>query len=331
MLTVGIGVAIATAYIGRICAEPGPDRRIPEIWTTGTATDVHSITILPLLTGITASNSNVTLQRSLVISSSETNAVTLLWNEMHRGRAVSNLTHGSHFQANHFARLIYSMSDGTRIAFSLKLDETRELATFSFLQNCDAVSICDEPGWLGLTTPAMRGNIGASLRVFRTITDMAAINKIPWVPSDEDFWNVGTVMAYQGTNRTFGSWRPYDLDTNSFDAEAMDLIRTKTGLDLPGNVKGLNSRYYPPIDPGFAARLEVPLSSRREILDLLSRVTDDSPAFARHYGSKLDWWIPENAPSVLVRRTSRRHDSFLIVILAEDDQRLLLYIGYGVD
>ena len=50
----------------------------------------------------------------------------------------------------------------------------------------------------------------------------------------------------------------YNLDENSFDAEAMVKIEQESGLDLPDDAKGLAFCHIPPIDPIVFAKIEIP-------------------------------------------------------------------------
>ena len=128
----------------------------------------------------------------------------------------------------------------------------------------------------------------------------------------------------------FGARQAYELDANAFDDATLNLIRDRTGLALPPDIKGLNFHYYPPIDPGFAAKLEVSPASRQAVIDMLSTVPNNAPHFASSYGSELDWWDADRTAVVLGRRTNSGMGEFLKLILTEKDDRVLLYIGYGI-
>lgn len=127
----------------------------------------------------------------------------------------------------------------------------------------------------------------------------------------------------------FGVWHEYELDSHAFDTNTMQMIRNRTGLNLPPDVIGLNYHHYPPIDPAFAARIEIPEKSKSEVLGLVSTVQANAPHFRVDLGERNHWWISSNA-TIKLSRKYVGPEYLLRATLADEDSRTFLYIEYGV-
>lgn len=58
----------------------------------------------------------------------------------------------------------------------------------------------------------------------------------------------------------------FELNAVTFDAEAMEQIQKMSGFTIPENSRGLYFAYRRPMDPEFAAQIEIPPASNETVL-----------------------------------------------------------------
>jgi hypothetical protein len=138
---------------------------------------------------------------------------------------------------------------------------------------------------------------------------------------------LSTVLLFAGCGREY---RTYELDRTSFDVNTLQRIQSDTGIVLPAGARGLNFYYKPPIDPAYIAKIEIPPSSKEDVIKMLSAIKNDENIHTTEsLGAKVRWWIPKGA-KVLVDRQNFHTGNYLHVTLTEDDTLVILYIEWLV-
>jgi hypothetical protein len=132
--------------------------------------------------------------------------------------------------------------------------------------------------------------------------------------------------------------REFELGENDFDAEAMEMIQTDTGLTLPAGTRGLNFRYWPPIDPSFVARLEIPANYLGELMSQIRSMKDDDPNGFRRLNrryeisnrlhEKVSWWDPPKE-GAQADNDRYRGVTYVRAVLTREGNRHILYLYYA--
>jgi hypothetical protein len=130
-----------------------------------------------------------------------------------------------------------------------------------------------------------------------------------------------------GGNRWLGE---FELDEKTFDSEAMAMIRQKSGINLPIEVRGLNFRYSPPIDPSFVARLEVPVELRDHIHKQIESIVDEDLHISGGPGEKVSWWPPPGSLVIIDRQHNTPDGSYFRAALTHEGNRIILYLQHAV-
>jgi hypothetical protein len=137
-----------------------------------------------------------------------------------------------------------------------------------------------------------------------------------------------TGLVFCGCDRDL---RQYELDSKSFDSKTLQRIQSDTGIVLPVGARGLNFYYTPPIDPAYIAKIEIPRSSKDDLIKKLSAIkNDDNLHVFTTLGTKVHWWIPKGTKPVMDRQRQVGTGNYLHVILTEEDGRVILYIEWSV-
>ena len=124
--------------------------------------------------------------------------------------------------------------------------------------------------------------------------------------------------------------REFELDEKTFDAEAMKMVETDSGLKLPADSKGLNFRYKPPIDPSFVAKIEIPADSREKLQKEIEAIKNESINSSGGLTTKVKWFAPP-AGTILVERECLKDGAHhLKVILSQEGGRYFLYVDHSV-
>ena len=121
----------------------------------------------------------------------------------------------------------------------------------------------------------------------------------------------------------------YELDERSFGPDTLKEIEQDSGITLPTGARGLHYFYKPPIDPGFAAKIELPVESKDEVLRRISAIKQESVSVSGDLGPRFPWWVSARA-SVLLDRQSRTKDTYLHAILTDEEGRMFLYLEWWV-
>ena len=140
------------------------------------------------------------------------------------------------------------------------------------------------------------------------------------------FLSILTVLLIAGCGRDA---REHELDSKSFDSKTLQRIQSDTGIALPAGARGLNFYYTPPIDPAYIAKIEIPLSSKEDVITTLSGVENDENMHATEsLGTKVRWWIPKGAKVLMDRQRFVGTGNYLHVILTEEGATVILYIEW---
>ncbi len=123
--------------------------------------------------------------------------------------------------------------------------------------------------------------------------------------------------------------RSYELDRTTFDAKTLQMIQADTGIALPAGARGLNFHYEPPIDPAYVARIEIPASSKDDVIRMLSAIELNEVHVSESLGTKVRWWIPRDVKRLVDRQAFVR-SNYLHVVLTEEGGALILYIEWWV-
>ena len=122
----------------------------------------------------------------------------------------------------------------------------------------------------------------------------------------------------------------FELNENAFDSEAMQMIRTDTGLNLPDGVRGLNFRYSPPIDPAFVARIEIPAESQDQVLKQIEAIPIQEINISGGPGEKVGWWPPPKELVIIDRHCHQSDGDYFRAALSKEDNRIILYVEHAV-
>jgi len=120
-----------------------------------------------------------------------------------------------------------------------------------------------------------------------------------------------------------------ELFDESISTEILDQIQKDSGILLPPDSHGLNYYYKGAIDPVYAVKIEIPSQARENIIEQVSKIKHKGTSISNALGTQFNWWIDAQS-EILIDRQTDTGNSYLIVILAEKDGRLFLYIEYAV-
>jgi len=120
----------------------------------------------------------------------------------------------------------------------------------------------------------------------------------------------------------------YELNEQSFDLDTMKLIQAESGVTLPAGAHGLNFYYKAPIDPAFAAKIRIPKDSEPEMMRTLSAIKSEDVNVIGTLGSRLKWWVPNNAKTLLDRQ-STAGNAYLRATLTDEADGTILYLEWA--
>jgi len=136
------------------------------------------------------------------------------------------------------------------------------------------------------------------------------------------------VLLFAGCDRDL---RTYELDRASFDAKTLQRIQSDTGIALPASARGLNFYYKPPIDPAYIAKIEIPPSSKADVIKTLSAVKNDENIHSMgSLGEKVRWWVPKGTKPLVDNQAFVGTGNYLHVMLTEENGTVILYIEWCV-
>lgn len=123
-------------------------------------------------------------------------------------------------------------------------------------------------------------------------------------------------------------YRDYQLDRTSFDAKTLQMIQSDTRIALPTGAQGLYFYYKAPIDPAYAAKIEIPRNSEENMIQTLSAIKNEDIHVSGSLGAKMAWWIPKGA-KILVDRQATVGGNYLHVTLTKEEATVVLYIEWA--
>ena len=123
--------------------------------------------------------------------------------------------------------------------------------------------------------------------------------------------------------------REYELDQASFGITTLQMIQDESKIILPKEARGLNFHYKPPIDPAFAAKIEIPIGAREDMLRRLLEIKNEQINIVGELGPTNHWWVPKGA-KILVNRQTSTDGVYLRVILTAEGAKTILYIEHAV-
>lgn len=122
----------------------------------------------------------------------------------------------------------------------------------------------------------------------------------------------------------------FELDEQTFDADAMQMIVEDSGLTIPKGARGLNFRYSSPIDSSFVARVEIPQEARDSMLKQIDSIQNEDINISGGPGEKVDWWPPPRE-SIIVDRQCRHSDGdYFRAALTDEDHQVILYVNHAI-
>ena len=120
----------------------------------------------------------------------------------------------------------------------------------------------------------------------------------------------------------------YNLDENSFDAEAMVKIEQESGVDLPDDAKGLAFCHIPPIDPIVFAKIEIPASTQELIAKQIGDLTFSGTHFPKGFvNDRCEWW-PAAPKNVISSKQAFNNGYYVELYLVKEEDDFILYIKY---
>ena len=122
---------------------------------------------------------------------------------------------------------------------------------------------------------------------------------------------------------------PYQLNEKSFGPKTLSKIQSDSGVSLPAGCRGLWFVYSPPIDPSWAAKIEIPKGAEASLLAELSKLPDKKINIFGEMGPTMPWWRTKEA-TVLLDRQSSPLDNYLRTTLAHEGGATVLYIEWAV-
>jgi hypothetical protein len=152
--------------------------------------------------------------------------------------------------------------------------------------------------------------------------------KLPFVCS-RNRTRVLSVLALSLLSGCDRHMHDFELGEKSIDSATMKEIETDSGVALPIGAHGLNYFYKAPIDPGFAAKIEIPAGSKDEMIATLAKIKDEELHGDGGLGERFRWWVPKN-PKKLIDRQSSDGTSYIHAILTDEDARIILYLEWCV-
>lgn len=121
----------------------------------------------------------------------------------------------------------------------------------------------------------------------------------------------------------------YQLDEKSFGAKTLSIIQSDSGVKLPTGSRGIKFIYLPPIDPSWAAKIEIPKEASATMLAELSKFAGEQINIIGESGPRTNWWHNQKS-KVLIDRQSSPMGNYLRMTLTEEAGSIFLYIEWAV-
>jgi hypothetical protein len=119
----------------------------------------------------------------------------------------------------------------------------------------------------------------------------------------------------------------YELDETNFDAKTLQMIQSDSRITLPKGARGLNFYYKAPIDPAYAAKIEIPQSSKESIMRTLSAIKDETISVTNPLGPRMRWWFSKDA-KILADRQATIGGNYLQMTLTDEGASVILYVEW---
>lgn len=121
----------------------------------------------------------------------------------------------------------------------------------------------------------------------------------------------------------------YELDQTSFDARTLKRVEGDTGIALPSGSRGLNFYYWPPIDPGFIARVEIPQTSAKLVAAEIEKIPHNGHV-PRYPDGVKRWWdvLRTCEGETLVSRRYMKGGTYVNAHLCKKEADYLLYVAW---
>ena len=120
----------------------------------------------------------------------------------------------------------------------------------------------------------------------------------------------------------------YNLDENSFDAEAMAKIEQESGVDLPDEAIGLAFYHVPPIDPIVFAKIEIPAKGQELVSKQIRELTFSGTNFPKDFANDRCKWWPAAPKNVISSKQAFNNGYYVELYFVEEEDDFILYIKY---
>jgi hypothetical protein len=121
----------------------------------------------------------------------------------------------------------------------------------------------------------------------------------------------------------------YNLDSQSFKADSIKLVESKTGLVLPKGTRGLNMFYRgSQIDPSFAAKVEIPSEAEPAMNLEITKITNQEINVSRPLFKTLSWWNISDSTILAERQYYGPNGYYVHIILCSENKKCILYVEW---
>jgi len=120
----------------------------------------------------------------------------------------------------------------------------------------------------------------------------------------------------------------YQLDESTFDDAAIAMVQKETGIQLPDGSRGLKMLYQgSAIDPSFLAKIQIPESSKEEIVNHIGEIEHQDGTVNGSLTEKVRWWSPSSG-TIITQRQSTPEGNYIRAILCQEGDQLVLYLEW---
>ncbi len=120
----------------------------------------------------------------------------------------------------------------------------------------------------------------------------------------------------------------YELNENSFDAEAMAMIEHEIGIDIPDDAMGLRFHHIPPIDPIVFAKIKIPDDTEKLIEKQIGTLTFNGTDFPKGFANGRCKWWPSTIDNAKLSKKAFNNGYYIELYLVKDKKEIILYIKY---
>jgi hypothetical protein len=139
---------------------------------------------------------------------------------------------------------------------------------------------------------------------------------------------VVAIMAGCGAQSKKDFATNFELDASSFDPDSLKLVGQRTGVLFPEGSRGLNIiNEGRQIDPSFAAKLELPSSSKQTVVHQIEQFPKKDVILVNPLAKEVSWWRSSQA-LIAVERQYFQGENLVHAILCEENGKLILYLEW---